>query len=82
LASIGAGKLVVWRCEGDHPGWEGTTLTWNISSEDGATMLRFTHAGWKVVSDFYAMCNSTWGELMYRLQGCLEGKNPGPHWRE
>jgi hypothetical protein len=28
------------------------------------------------------MCNSTWGELMYRLKGYLEGENPGPHWTE
>jgi hypothetical protein len=27
-------------------------------------------------------CNSTWGELMYRIKDYLEGRNPGPHWRE
>ncbi len=76
------GKLVVWSCQGEHPEWAGSTLTWNISNEDGVTVVRFTHGGWKSVSDFFATCNSTWGELMYRLQSCLEGRNPGPHWTE
>ena len=29
-----------------------------------------------------AACNSTWGELMYRLKANVGGKNPGPRWRE
>ena len=29
-----------------------------------------------------AICNSSWGELMYRLKKYVEGKNPGPHWTE
>lgn len=73
---------VVWSCHGDHPEWSGTKLTWNISAQDGMTMLRFTHGDWKAVTDFFAICNSTWGELMYRLKDHVEGKNPGPHWKE
>ena len=73
-------KSVIWSCHGDHPEWAGTTLTWHIAGDGGPTVLRFTHSGWKSISDFYAMCNSTWGELIYRLKGYLEGKNPGPHW--
>jgi uncharacterized protein YndB with AHSA1/START domain len=76
------GKQVVWTCHGDHPEWDGTTLTWNIAREDGVTMLRFTQSGWKSVTDFYAMCNSTWGELIYRIKDYVEGRNPGPHWKE
>ena len=73
---------VVWTCNGDHPEWTGTILTWNIAREDDATVLRFTHGGWKTVSEFCATCNSTWGELLYRLKDYVEGHNPGPHWKE
>jgi len=76
------GKQVVWTCYGDHPEWNGTTLTWQIAREGKATVLRFAQSGWKSVSNFCATCNSTWGELMYRLKGYLEGRNPGPHWKE
>jgi uncharacterized protein YndB with AHSA1/START domain len=82
IEKLELGKLVVWRCHGDHPEWDGTTLTWTIAREDNATVLRFVQSGWKSVTDFCAGCNSTWGELLYRLKDDLEGKNPGPHWRE
>jgi hypothetical protein len=34
------------------------------------------------MTDMVATCNSTWGELMYRLKDYAEGKNPGPLWLE
>jgi len=75
-------KRVVWSCHGDHPEWNGTVLTWELSSQNGDTVLRFNQSGWKQISDFCATCNSTWGELMYRLKDYVEDKNPGPHWKE
>jgi uncharacterized protein YndB with AHSA1/START domain len=82
IDKLDPGKRVVWSCHGDHPEWKGTVLTWELSSQNGSTTLRFTQSGWKEISDFCATCNSTWGELMYRLKDYVEGRNPGPHWRE
>jgi len=76
------GRLVVWSCVGDQPEWTGTTLTWTIAPEKSGSVLRFTHGGWKAATDYCVMCNSTWGELMYRLKDHVEGRNPGPHWTE
>lgn len=76
------GKRVVWACLGDHDEWKGTHLTWDISQKDGKSTLRFVHGGWRAASGFSASCNSTWGELMYRLKDYAEGKSPGPHWKE
>jgi uncharacterized protein YndB with AHSA1/START domain len=75
-------KQVVWTCHGDNPEWVGTTLRWTITPDDGGCQLRFTQSGWMEMTDMVATCNSTWGELMYRLKDFAEGKNPGPHWRE
>lgn len=61
-------KEVLWQCHGDNPEWAGTTLTWGISRGDGTTVLRFTHSGWRAVTDLYAICNSSWGELMLSAQ--------------
>ena len=36
----------------------------------------------KVYAAPVATRNSNWGELMYRLKNYVEGKNPGPHWRQ
>jgi len=76
------GKRVVWSCHGDHKEWNGTVLSWQLSPQNGGTTLRFSQTGWKEINDFCATCNSTWGELMYRLKDYVEGKNPGPHWKE
>jgi uncharacterized protein YndB with AHSA1/START domain len=82
ITTLEPGKRVVWSCQGDNAEWAGTTLTWSIAPQGSGSVLRFTHGGWKRASDFFAMCNSTWGELMYRLQGYLEGRAPGPRWTE
>jgi uncharacterized protein YndB with AHSA1/START domain len=82
IQQLDPGKRVVWSCRGDHPEWNGTVLTWDLSPQDGGTILRFTQSGWKSITDFYANCNSTWGELMYRLKDYVKGKNPGPQWKE
>ncbi len=76
------GKRVGWSCHGDHPEWKGTRLVWEITPDGEGSVLRFRHQHWKEASDFFAMCNSTWGELIYRLRDHAEGKAPGPHWTE
>jgi uncharacterized protein YndB with AHSA1/START domain len=82
IEALDPGKRVVWRCHGDNPEWDGTTLTWSIEPADGGSRLRFTQSGWRDMTDMVAVCNSTWGELMYRLKSHVEGRNPGPHWAE
>ena len=82
IEKLEPGKQVVWSCHGDHPEWNGTRLSWELTPQDGGTTLRFTQSGWEAITDFCASCNSTWGELMYRLKDYVEGRNPGPHWKE
>jgi len=75
------GKRVVWSCLGDQPEWTGTTLTWTMGRESDATVLRFTQR-WKAMTDTVAICNSTWGALMWRIKDYVEGRNPGPHFHD
>lgn len=82
IKKLDAGKQVVMHCYGDHPEWADTTLTWTIDQADGKSILHLNHSGWKEVTDFCASCNSMWGNLMYRLKGHVEGRNPGPQWTE
>jgi uncharacterized protein YndB with AHSA1/START domain len=82
IETLDPGKKVVWSCQGDNPDWAGATLTWTITPHEQGSMLQFTHGGWKSANDFFAICNSTWGELMYRIQAYLEGRKPCPHWTE
>jgi uncharacterized protein YndB with AHSA1/START domain len=82
IKTLDPGKQVEWTCQGDTPEWTGTTLSWTVTPDAHGSMLRFTHGGWRSASEHFAICNSTWGELMYRLKGYLEGSNPGPRWTE
>jgi Activator of Hsp90 ATPase homolog 1-like protein len=80
IETLDPSERIVWGCQGDNPDWNGTTLTWAITPHDQGSMLHFTRGGWKAANEFFAICNSTWGELMYRIRGYLEGRKPGPHW--
>jgi uncharacterized protein YndB with AHSA1/START domain len=66
-----------WLCESGQE-WTGTRLVFDTTSKNGGTMLRFAHADWKDETDYFISCNTTWGELMFRLKACAEGKAPGP----
>ena len=68
---------VEWACEsGDE--WSGTHIAFHTEATKAGTRLRFTHAGWRAESDYFTSCNTTWGELMFRLKAVAEGQAPGP----
>lgn len=58
--------------------WEGTRLVFQLESAGNGTLVRFTHAAWSAETDYFVSCNTTWGELMFRLKSAAEGKSPGP----
>jgi uncharacterized protein YndB with AHSA1/START domain len=59
--------------------WIGTTIDARmVPLADGRTRLQFTHGNWASPDGAYAMCNTTWGELMYRLRDWCEGKGSAP----
>lgn len=76
------GRTVRMSCSGDHPEWAGTSLEWRVEATPEGSILRFSHCGWREVTPFAATCNSTWGELMYRLKSYVETRRANPHWSE
>jgi hypothetical protein len=66
-----------WVCDtGDE--WNGTHLRFRIEAGKSGSVLRFSHSGWRGETDYFVMCNTTWGELMYRLKAVAEGKTASP----
>lgn len=66
-----------WLCEsGDE--WAGTRIVFELEPGTAGTVLRFTHSGWKAQTPYFVSCNTTWGELMYRLKAEAEGQPRGP----
>jgi uncharacterized protein YndB with AHSA1/START domain len=76
------GARVLWRgVEG--PGmpseWIDTRIDVRISAADGGrTRMQFAHRGWKSIEGAYCQCNTTWGELVYRLRDWSEDRGRGP----
>jgi len=82
VAELTPNQHVIWECLGDIDEWIGTRLIWELKAADNNfTNLRFTHANWRSTEGWFAMCNSTWGELIHRLKNFAEGKTPGPHFK-
>lgn len=66
-----------WLCEsGDE--WHGTHIVFHLEPNKNGTLIRFTHSGWRTESPYFISCNTTWGELMFRLKEVAEGRSPGP----
>jgi uncharacterized protein YndB with AHSA1/START domain len=71
------GRSAVWRCDTGKE-WAGTRIVFALETAKAGTLLRFEHAAWREISDYFVSCNTTWGGLMFRLKAAAEGKNPGP----
>ena len=69
--------LARWSVQADGE-WDGTNLLFECSGDAGGCVLQFTHADWIDETDYFISCNTTWGELMYRLKAAAEGKPRGP----
>ena len=68
---------VEWVCEtGDE--WNATRVSFTLEVSKSGVVLRFTHAGWRSDTEYFVACNTTWGELMYRIKAASEGKSRGP----
>jgi hypothetical protein len=66
-----------WLCQSGKE-WQNTKLVFELAESKNGTLLRFAHADWQDETDYFISCNTTWGELMYRLKAVAEGKKPGP----
>jgi uncharacterized protein YndB with AHSA1/START domain len=68
---------VAWLCQSGKE-WKGTKLVFQLTPSGKGTLMKFTHAAWAADTDYFVSCNTTWGELMFRLKAAAEGKKPGP----
>ncbi len=66
-----------WLCETGNE-WAGTHIVFRLEPRGDNTLVRFTHAGWASETDYFTSCNTTWGELMFRLKAAAEGAGQGP----
>ena len=69
ITDLVAGERVTWR-------WLGPRLGYSESGAD-ATIVNFSHSGWRDDSRWYAFCNLGWGATLAGLeQYCETGVQP------
>ena len=66
-----------WICESGGE-WNQTRLVFQIEPSTSGTLLRFVHGDWRAETDYFTACNTTWGELMFRLKAVAEGQPEQP----
>jgi uncharacterized protein YndB with AHSA1/START domain len=73
------GKRVAWTCVGGSEEWLGTTITFDLSEENGETVVRFGHRGWREPTDFLAHCSYRWAYFLRSLKLYLQEGKGTPH---
>jgi len=65
---------VVWRVVEGPDEWVDTLITFALrATSSGGTTLLFSHAGWRVASEFMSGCSTNWGAYLTSLKRGVEG---------
>lgn len=65
-------RTVVWHCMGGYPEWEDTQISFDIEVKRDATVLHFSHRGWKRTTGDYPKFNFEWAKYLVSLRNYLE----------
>ena len=74
VKALKPGEHVAWKSPKGQGAdeWEETEVTFDISTDDKQTYIRFRHSGWRENSDLYAHCSMKWATFMLSLKDLLE----------
>ncbi len=89
ITELVSGKKVVWHVVGSHlkgpedpSEWTGTNITFEITSKEDGTEVRFSHLGLVPEFECFDSCSSAWGFFvngsLKRLITTGEGPTPPP----
>jgi len=72
---------VEWSCQGDHPEWAGTRVTFDLKplANGKETTVRFTHGDWRSADGWMAPCSYTWAHVLARLKSYSETGERSPY---
>ncbi len=72
---------MAWSCPGPWPGWEGTTIRWELGdSPDATTRVVLTHSGWSddTPDAELGSVTFTWATVCAALKRYSETGKPDP----
>jgi uncharacterized protein YndB with AHSA1/START domain len=81
VQELGENKDVRWRCVDGPAEWIGTDITFQLSEQDGQTIVLFGHRNWREAVEATAHCSMKWATFLLSLREYVEtGKGkPSPH---
>jgi len=73
ITQLSPDRKVAWLCTRSIDEWMHTQVSFELEEKDnGRTLLRFTHSGWRAVTDTFAGCSYDWGRFMTSLKAFCE----------
>jgi uncharacterized protein YndB with AHSA1/START domain len=80
VEQLNTDTLVRWRCVDGPPEWIGTDLSFELSEQDGQTIILFGHLRWPEAIEFMSHCSMKWAVFLLSLREYVEtGKGrPSP----
>jgi uncharacterized protein YndB with AHSA1/START domain len=80
IAELDADEKVSWFSRQGIAGWEGTSVTWQLTPVQNGTRVLFTHDGFAQVNEVYEQIHRTWKYFLDSLKSYLEtGKGTPGH---
>jgi uncharacterized protein YndB with AHSA1/START domain len=72
VTELQPGKRVEWTCIKSIDEWVGTTISFDLEKKNGNTLLRFSHNGWRTITDTFAGCSYDWALFIKSLKSFCE----------
>ncbi|RPD40599.1 SRPBCC family protein [Chitinophaga barathri] len=72
VTELAPDKRAAWECVHSIGEWIGTKVSFDLEEKNGNTLLRFTHGGWREVTDMFAACSFDWAIFLKSLKSYCE----------
>lgn len=81
VQELNAPTFVRWRCVAGPVEWIGTDIIFELSEQDGQTIILFGHRNWKEAVEMTSHCSMKWAVFLLSLREYVEtGKGrPSPY---
>lgn len=65
-------ERVRWRFREGPPEWVGTEVTFDLTEQDGQTIVLFGHRNWREAVEFTGHCSVKWATFLLSLRQLVE----------
>jgi uncharacterized protein YndB with AHSA1/START domain len=72
VTTLTPNKKAAWKCIKSIDEWIGTDISFDLEEKEGKTVVRFSQAGWRAVTDTFAGCTYDWALFMKSLKSYCE----------